>query len=108
MNEKLIWAGLLLAVGLAAPARADWQYTHWGMSPEAVVAASKGTATRNLTTNDASGGFIGATNLLVAPYNSGDYQFRAVFAFSPQQKLIGVRLDLVNASAGTSLERELV
>jgi hypothetical protein len=25
-------------------ARADWQYTHWGMTPEQVVAASKGTA----------------------------------------------------------------
>jgi hypothetical protein len=29
---------------LAPAARADWQYTHWGMTPEQVVAASKGTA----------------------------------------------------------------
>jgi hypothetical protein len=36
-----------LALGLAAmllapPALADWQYTRWGMTPEQVVAASRG------------------------------------------------------------------
>jgi hypothetical protein len=36
----LVWAMLLIA----SAARADWQYTHWGMTPEQVVAASKGTA----------------------------------------------------------------
>jgi hypothetical protein len=36
---------LVLAMLLIAPAaRADWQYTRWGMTPEQVVAASKGTA----------------------------------------------------------------
>jgi len=34
-----------LAVLMIAPAaRADWQYTRWGMTPEQVVAASGGTA----------------------------------------------------------------
>ncbi len=39
-----------LALGLAAllvasPALADWQYTRWGMTPEQVVAASRGKVT---------------------------------------------------------------
>ncbi|MGE4047070.1 MAG: hypothetical protein AB7F35_19565 [Acetobacteraceae bacterium] len=32
----------LLAAGLAGTARADWQYTRWGMTPEQVVRASGG------------------------------------------------------------------
>ncbi len=32
------------AVLAASPARADWQYTRWGMTPEQVVAASGGAA----------------------------------------------------------------
>lgn len=32
----------LAAVLLASPALADWQYTRWGMTPEQVVAASRG------------------------------------------------------------------
>lgn len=36
---------LCLAASLVAPAaRADWQYTRWGMTPEQVVAASGGRA----------------------------------------------------------------
>lgn len=42
-------AGLVLisiqAVGVE-PAYADWQYTHWGMTPSQVVAASGGTVRR--------------------------------------------------------------
>ena len=34
-----------LALGSAPAARADWAYTHWGMTPEQVVAASGGTVT---------------------------------------------------------------
>ena len=36
---------LVLTMLLIAPvAQADWQYTHWGMTPEQVVAASRGKA----------------------------------------------------------------
>ena len=36
---------ICLAAILAAPAaRADWEYTRWGMTPEEVVAASRGRA----------------------------------------------------------------
>jgi hypothetical protein len=33
-----------LAMIASAPAFADWQWTHWGMTPEEVVAASYGSA----------------------------------------------------------------
>lgn len=35
---------VLLVLWPVAPARADWAYTNWGMSPAQVVAASKGEA----------------------------------------------------------------
>ncbi len=36
---------LLVAIlaSAAGPAKADWRFTHWGMTPEQVVAASSGT-----------------------------------------------------------------
>lgn len=45
---RLPWIGLacsLASVAIGPGARADWQYTHWGMTPEQVVAASGGKAT---------------------------------------------------------------
>src|SRR4051812_43561803 len=35
-----------LALGVSAPARADWEYARWGMSVDEVVAASRGRATK--------------------------------------------------------------
>jgi hypothetical protein len=35
---------VLAMLSIAPVARADWQYTHWGMTPQQVVAASRGTA----------------------------------------------------------------
>lgn len=35
---------VFLLTCISMPALADWQYTRWGMSPEQVVAASKGSA----------------------------------------------------------------
>lgn len=37
----------LMCCGLAEPARAHWQYTTWGMSPDQVVAASGGNVQRS-------------------------------------------------------------
>ena len=37
-------AALLAAMAAGSPARADWAYTHWGMSAPQVVAASHGAA----------------------------------------------------------------
>ena len=107
--KKFVAASIIATASLlsASQASADWQYTHWGMSPEEVVKASQGIASSNLTSNEASGGFVGATNLLVAPYQSGDYSFRAVFAFNEKRKLMGVSLLMQNPSAGIGLASNL-
>lgn len=34
----------VLAIGTVAPAFADWDYTHWGMTAQQVIAASNGAA----------------------------------------------------------------
>lgn len=38
------WPLCVVAVLFSAPAFADWQFTRWGMTPDQVVAASKGAA----------------------------------------------------------------
>jgi hypothetical protein len=40
--QRIIIASATLATGLSSAASADWAYTHWGMSPEQVAAASGG------------------------------------------------------------------
>lgn len=84
--RRLVIVGALLA--LAAPARADWQYTHWGMSVDEVVKASKGAAVP-LESGDAQHvrPGVGAEARLKAPYKAGEYQFRAFFYFDGAGKL---------------------
>lgn len=38
------WPLFVVALLIAAPAHADWQYSRWGMTPDQVIAASKGAA----------------------------------------------------------------
>jgi hypothetical protein len=40
--QLMTLAAVALAAGLSSSASADWAYTHWGMSPEQVAAASRG------------------------------------------------------------------
>lgn len=60
----------IFAVSLPAAARADWQYTRWGMTPNEVVSASGGAAAKD-----------GASGDLKARYQSGEYRFEATFNF---------------------------
>ncbi|MCU1383194.1 MAG: hypothetical protein JWL71_1891 [Acidobacteria bacterium] len=71
-----VWAMLLIAPA----ARADWQYTHWGMTPEQVVAASKGTA-KLLPEKDRPRlpPFVTAAK---GDYQDGPLQLRATFLFN--------------------------
>jgi hypothetical protein len=72
---------LICAILLIAPtARADWQYTHWGMTPEQVVAASKGTA-HLLPEKDRPRlpPFVTAAQ---GEYSDGPLQLRATFLFN--------------------------
>lgn len=91
-----------LALGMAAlvlatsPALADWQYTKWGMTPEQVVAASKGAATattdeerRQFSTTDGK-----SVALVKARYTSGSYQFDVHFLFDDGKlSLVSLNLD---------------
>ncbi len=43
-GSRLVVAWLCLSSAAAPPARADWAFTRWGMTPEQVVAASGGAA----------------------------------------------------------------
>jgi len=58
-----------------APARADWQYTRWGMTPEQVVAASHGNALLVPKTrkND--------DRLALGIYKVGHFEFAVFFKF---------------------------
>jgi len=42
----IVVLALVLPCGASIPARADWQYTKWGMSPEEVLSQSNGNARR--------------------------------------------------------------
>jgi hypothetical protein len=43
LHYSFVAAVLLLGAATTAPAKADWEYTKWGMTPEQVASASKGT-----------------------------------------------------------------
>ena len=69
---------LCLAI-VPVSAHADWQYARWGMSPEQVIAASKGVAARaeNLTVVR-----NGERVLLTAPYATNNIVFVVYFWFA--------------------------
>ena len=88
-------AGFALLLG-AAPARADWDYTQWGMSPAEVKAASDGAAQDNA---DRSLDADGLKAKLVAPYEGAALTFTAVFLFDGLSRLRYVSLDPVGQAA---------
>lgn len=105
------FAAVLVAtgIGLFAPAaRADWQYTKWGMTEAEVVSASAGRA-QTVDPQDVRGGLIGTVNRLSAPYAAGKYQFRAIFAFDQTSgRLAVVRLKVLNPADGYGVRAELM
>jgi hypothetical protein len=71
---------LALAMLLTAPAaRADWQYTHWGMTPDQVVAASRGTA-KLLPAKDRPR-LPPMLTAATGAYQDGPLQLRVTFSF---------------------------
>lgn len=84
-----------LALASATMADADWQYTTWGSSPEAVVAASNGVATANPNRDKDS-----SPNraLLTAPYEGLGFAFDAYFQFDAANRLVFVDLEPRNPS----------
>ena len=92
------------------PAAHDWRYTRWGMSPEEVKVASRGTA-RPAGAGDQSGDRSqGGTVLLTAPVTWGDLAFKALFAFDlTPRRLSSVtpRLEKVDPNSKVRLVRLL-
>jgi hypothetical protein len=88
---KMQGVGILLVLACcgASTAKADWEYTHWGMSPQEVVDASKNLAKEE---SDPRPDNAGNVTKLVAPYQSGNFSFEAQFAFDAADKLASVTL----------------
>ena len=82
--------------GLEAQAKADWEYTKWGMTPQQVVSASKNLATESSDLHPDSDGNV---TKLVAPYQSGKFSFEAQFGFDAADRLASVTLVLNDKSA---------
>ena len=81
----------LCIVIVSISAHADWQYATWGMSPEHVIAASKGVAVRAENPAVARNG---ERVLLTAPYATDNILFVVHFWFAVgQPKLTRVSLD---------------
>jgi hypothetical protein len=80
-----------------SPVLADWQYTRWGMKPEEVVEASGNVAVPD--PNSKAHSTDSANAVLVAPYTSGRFEFRASFLFDKKSGLLGwVNLSLLDPS----------
>src|ERR1700761_6415496 len=87
--------GILLALVCCGAAKADWEYTKWGMTPQEVVSASKNLAKASTDPHPDSDGNV---TKLVAPYQSGKFAFEAQFAFDAADKLSSVTLVLNDKS----------
>jgi hypothetical protein len=96
-------SGLVLALACcgASAAKADWEYTKWGMTPEQVASAAK-----NLTkaSSDLQPDSDGNVTKLVAPYQSGKFSFEAQFGFDAADRLSSVTLVLNDKSAGMDMD----
>lgn len=95
--------GLVLAlVGCSAgAARADWQYTKWGMTPQEVVSASKNLAKEGSDLRPDSDGNV---TKLVAPYQRGTFSFEAQFGFDATDRLSSVTLVLDDNSTDMEMD----
>ena len=97
---KLFGIALALIACGASAAKADWEYTKWGMTPQQVVSASK-----NLTreSSDLHPDSDGNMTKLVAPYQSGKFLFEAQFGFDAADRLSSVTLVLNDKFAGMDM-----
>jgi hypothetical protein len=81
--KRIIVSAALFAFCMAGSAKADWQFTKWGMSPGDLVAASPNpvyetTAKERKAKRDLVSGSFPA---LKSPWKSGDFDFTAFFDF---------------------------
>src|SRR6201996_2047215 len=98
---KLLGIVLAFTCCGAGAAKADWEYTKWGMTPEQVVSASKNLAKEGSDLHPDSDGNV---TKLVAPYRSGKFSFEAQFGFDAADKLSSVTLVLNDKSTDMDME----
>ena len=83
----------------AQPAFADWQYTRWGMSAQALVKAANGAAA--ISAGDPKENYPSAKIGASGTHKSGSYEFTSKFYFSDAKlSVINLRLVSENPSAG--------
>ena len=94
--------GIALALLCCGPiaAKADWEYTKWGITPQQVLSASK-ILTRE--SSDLHPDSDGNVTKLVAPYQSGKFSFEAQFGFDAADRLSSVTLVLNDKFAGMDM-----
>ena len=96
-------SGLVLALVCcgASAAKADWEYTKWGMTPQQVASAAK-----NLTkaSSDLHPDSDGNVTKLVAPFKSEKFSFEAQFGFDAADRLSSVTLVLDDKSTDMDMD----
>ena len=97
---KLFAIALALVSCGANAAKADWEYTKWGMTPGQVASAAK-TLTRK--SSDLRPDSDGNVTKLTAPYRSGKFSFEAQFGFDAADRLSSVTLVLKDKFAGMDM-----
>ena len=101
---KLLRIVLALVCCGASAAKADWEYTKWGMTPGQVVSASKNRTRKSSNLHPDSDGNI---TKLVAPYKRGKFSFEAQFGFDATDRLASVTLVLNDKSAGMDMGADM-
>jgi hypothetical protein len=98
---KLFGIALALICCGTGAAKADWEYTKWGMTPGQVISAAKNLTRKSSDLHPDSDGNI---TKLVAPYQSGKFSFEAQFGFDAADRLSSVTLVLNDKSAGMDMD----
>jgi hypothetical protein len=101
---KLLGIVLALVCCGASAAKADWEYTKWGMTPQQVVSVSKNLTRKSSDLHPDSDGNV---TKLVAPYQSGKFSFEAQFGFDATDRLSSVTLVLNDKSAGMDMGADM-
>ena len=101
---KLFGIALALVCCGASAAKADWEYTIWGMTPGQVAGAAKNRTSESSDLHQDSDGNV---TKLVAPYQSGKFAFEAQFGFDAADRLSSVTLVLNDKSAGMDMGADM-
>lgn len=97
---KLFAIALALAACGVSAAKADWEYTKWGMTPGQVAGAAKNLTKKSSDLHPDSDGNV---TKLVAPYRNGKFSFEAQFGFDAADRLSSVTLVLNDKFAGMDM-----